>query len=236
MKPSFFLSFLGVATILAMVSCGGGSGGGGGKGQPDKESPSPAPDSQTADSATEDTDDGEGPQLVGPSNRGVEFKLAQVMRSGLPSGSPSNSVALFTLTALPKDPQVGDFRLVAGPTTIAGPGASVISEAQSASFEGALKVFSQDLSAASIEAIRTRAEPTANTIGLLVRMPRYLPGTDAKLNGDDFCDTKQRQLYLEFTSEPVGISGTARFEWIAQKTSAGLCELILDATATALVR
>jgi hypothetical protein len=101
---------------------------------------------------------------------------------------------------------------------------------QSSVYDAALDVFSKDLTPAALEAVRNKVQPSSNTIGLLLRMPRNVPGRASELNTHDFCDEERRQLYVTVVSAPQVVSGTAFFDWAGKRTPNGLCDLDFDAT------
>lgn len=211
--------------LLGSVSCGKSSG----KSQPPANAPSPEPTNESGQPRSGSPDSAAGPQLVGPSNKDVKFVLAQVVRSSLPSNSRSNSVALFSISAVPIDSKDNGIKLIVeGEVVLEGPGVKTITELQSLSFANALQIFSQGLSPTAIEAITNKVNPNQNTIGVLVRMPRFMPDAATELNSADFCDGEPRKVYVKIASEPRGLSGTALFEWSGKRTADGLCELTMD--------
>ena len=199
------------------------------------EAPTPSPSPGTSGPSLQGVDGTENPQRVtGPKNSDVRIVLAQFMRSSLPSNSPYNSVAMFTVSSFLKDSQGESVQLaVKGELTFQGPGVKAISQAAIQPFEDALKTFGKDFSPTALESISTKAQTSDKTIAILVPMPRTLEGAAAETNPYDFCDGEQRKVSVDLVSEPEGVAVTAMFEWIGQRTPEGLCNLVLDATVLA---
>lgn len=211
--------------LVGSVSCGKSSG----KSRPPGSAASPAPTAESGQPGSGSPDSAAAPQLIGPSNKDVKFVLAQVVRSSLPSNSRSNSVALFSISAVPIDSKDNGIKLIVeGEVALEGPGVNTITELQSLSFANALQIFSQGLGPTVVEAVTNKVNPNQNTIGVLVRMPRFMPESSTVLNSNDFCDGERRKVYVKIASEPKGLSGTALFEWSGKRTADGICELTVD--------
>ncbi len=117
-------TFVAAALALGTLSCGSR----GEKGQSGQQNPSPAPGAENTAPKPSGSPGTALSPAVETSNKDVRFALAQVVRSGLPSISPSNSAALFAISASPIEPQASVIKLVVKEVRIAGPGYETISD------------------------------------------------------------------------------------------------------------